>query len=71
MNGELEVPANRLIDAVDALLIGLSEIQGRSASCKPSEILGADTQPALWCDFTSHEIREAERFLERCGILPL
>ncbi|MEL7471860.1 MAG: hypothetical protein AAGK04_00965 [Planctomycetota bacterium] len=71
MSSEIDIPADRLTDAVDAILIGLNDIGPSARAAKPSEILGTIKQPSIWCDFTSHEIREAERFLFRCGLLPL
>ena len=57
------------MEAVDAISYALEEMGLRSFPVLPSKLVGSAEQPAVFCDFTAHEIREAERFLIRCGLL--
>jgi hypothetical protein len=70
MHDNVDIPPARLLDAVDALLLGLTELGPAHAGRLPSSILGTLDQPLAWCDFTRAEIIAAERFLIRCGLLP-
>jgi len=57
------------MEAVDAIFEAFEELDAPSFSKLPSRMLGDESQPAAFVDFTSHEIEQAERFLIRCGLL--
>jgi len=57
------------MQAVDAIFFSLEELGVDAFDELPSDLLGSAEQPAALCDFTRHEVREAERFLARCGLL--
>ena len=63
------IPPLRLMEAVDAIFEALEEMGRSSFTTLPSDLMGAPAQPAVFCNFTAHEIREAERFLIRCGLM--
>ena len=67
------VPPDRLMDAVDAIYVAVHEIVvelGKEAIVGlPSEWMGTEMQPRALCDFTAHEVEEAEAFLRRCGLI--
>ena len=69
MSDEITIPPERLIDAVDAVFEALDELGAVRFSRRPSELMGSTEQPRAFCDFTPLEIRAAERFLHRCGML--
>lgn len=69
MNPHEPVPADRLCDAVDAVLRGLSELGGHPLASSPAKLMGHGDQPEALCDFTLTEVQAAERFLVRCGML--
>jgi len=61
------IPPDRLMDAVDAILA--SRREQTEMNKLPSELLGSHHQPAAYAEYTADEIREAERFLLRMGVL--
>jgi len=63
------IPPRRLLEAVDALYAALDEMHAIRFTRRPSRLMGTPEQPEVFCDFTPHEIRAAETFLERCGLL--
>lgn len=69
MSYDLDIPADRLTDAVDAILYSMDQLRSADGFLRPSTVLGTSRQPEAWCDFTAFEILEAERFLARCGML--
>jgi len=69
MEDEIVIPPDRLLDAVDAVLVGLAEMGSAHAGRMPSSILGATDQPRAFCDLTRDEVIAAECFLLRCGFL--
>ena len=69
MQGEILIPPDRLLDAVDSVLVGLAEMGTLQAGRMPSSILGTADQPEAFCDLTRDEVIAAERFLLRCGFL--
>ncbi|TVQ33760.1 MAG: hypothetical protein EA376_01300 [Phycisphaeraceae bacterium] len=56
------------MEAVDAIFHALEETGCERLAAAPSELMGRHDQPSVFCDFTSHEILAAERFLIRCGV---
>ncbi len=71
MQDNVIIPPDRLADAADAVLLGLSEMGPAHAGRLPSSILGTPEQPLAFCDFTRDEIAAAEHFLLRCGLFTL
>lgn len=69
MQDEIVIPPDRLLDAVDSVLVGLAEMGMVHAGRMPSAILGTADQPRAFCDLTRYEVVAAERFLLRCGFL--
>ncbi len=69
MNPNELVPADRLCNAVDAVLRGLAELGGHPLVSSPSKLMGHADQPNSFCDFTLIEVEAAEQFLARCGML--
>lgn len=69
MDDSALIPPDRLLDAADAVLLGLAEMGPARAGRMPSSILGTAEQPKAFCDLTSAEVTAAERFLVRCGAL--
>jgi hypothetical protein len=67
---ENDISPERLISAVDAVLLGMSQVSEDLRSRTPTQLLGSFDQPEPFCEFTRHEILAAEVFLTRCGILP-
>lgn len=67
---ENNISPERLIAAVDAVLLGLSQVSSDLRSRTPTQLLGSFDQPESFCEFTRHEIHAAEVFLTRCGMLP-
>jgi hypothetical protein len=63
------ITPDRLFQAVDAIYAASGELGGRTFEARPSKLMGRLDQPRAFCDFTVHEIEEAERFLFRCGLL--
>lgn len=63
------IPPLRLMEAVDAIFVALEEMGRSSFTALPSLLMGSAAQPVVFCNFTAHEIREAERFLIRCGLM--
>jgi len=61
------IPPDRLMDAVDAILA--SRREQTEMKKLPSQLLGSAHQPEAYAEYTADEIREAERFLIRCGLL--
>ncbi len=57
------------MEAVDAIYQALDEMGRASFDDYPSRLMGRSDQPRAFCEFTPFEIREAERFLERCGLM--
>jgi len=68
MYEETTIAPHRLMEAVDAIFHALDEMGGQRLAAAPSELMGRHDQPRVFCDFTSHEILAAERFLMRCGV---
>lgn len=56
------------MQAADAILVAIKE-SGQSQISLHPRLLGRSDQPALFQDFTFHEVCEAEQFLIRCGLL--
>lgn len=71
MDTDNTIPPERLMEAVDAIFDALEDMRRSSFSTLPSHLMGSASQPAAFCNFTAHEIREAERFLIRCGLMRL
>lgn len=69
MQDEITIPPDRLMDAVDAVLVGLTEMGRIDGGTMPSLVLGSADQPEAFCDLTRDEVIAAERFLLRCGVL--
>jgi hypothetical protein len=69
MQDEIVIPPDRLLDAVDAVLVGLAEMGPVHTGTMPSSLLGTADQPRAFCDLTKDEVVAAERFLLRCGLL--
>lgn len=69
MNRHEMVPADRLCEAVDAVLLGLAELGNHPLSASPSRLMGHEDQPEAFCDLTRSEVEAAELFLARCGLL--
>lgn len=57
------------MEAVDAIDRALDETGRHAFDRLPSLLMGTEAQPRAFCEFTVHEIREAERFLIRAGLL--
>ena len=57
------------MEAVDAIFEALAELGSKESTPPPVSMLGHEAQPRVFCDFTSYEIREAEAFLKRCGLI--
>jgi len=68
-----QIPPDRLMDAVDAIFAAVHEVamqHGKEAlTGLPSEWMGTDLQPKALCEYTMHEVIEAEMFLRRCGFI--
>ena len=71
MDTNNSIPPLRLMEAVDAIFDALEDMGRSSFSTLPSLLMGSDSQPAVFCHFTVDEVREAERFLIRCGLMRL
>ncbi len=56
------------MEAVDAIFVAFEE-RGGPFGKLPSRLMGGESQPAAFVEFTKLEIEEAERFLIRCGLL--
>lgn len=69
MQDEIVIPPDRLLDAVDSVLVGLAEMGPAHAGAMPLSLLGTADQPKAFCDLTRDEVIAAERFLLRCGLL--
>ena len=69
MRPQDQIPADRLCDAVDAVLLGLRELGDHPLASSPSELLGHEDQPDSFVEFTRVEIEAAQQFLNRCGLL--
>ncbi len=69
MQWKSRVPAERLMDAVDAVFSALAERGMDAFGRPPSRLMGGPEQPEVFGAFTLEEILEAERFLMRCGLL--
>lgn len=69
MADEITIPPDRLLGAVDSVLVGLAEMGPAHAGAMPSSLLGTADQPRAFCDLTKDEVVAAERFLVRCGLL--
>ena len=69
MQDDIALPSDRLMEAVDCVLVGLAEMDAAHAGKLPSSLLGSVDQPRAFCDLTSDEVIAAERFLLRCGFL--
>ena len=65
------LPPERLMEAVDAIYEACVESGSNRLTNLPSRLMGTVEQPQAFCDFTMHEIREAELFLIRCGLLEI
>lgn len=65
------VPADRLIEASDAVLRAIDEVeQTTGGPCPhPVQLMGAANQPKCLVEFTRHEVQEACDFLERLGVM--
>ena len=61
------IPPDRLMDAVDAIMA--SHHEQTETKKLPSQLLGSAHQPEAYAEYTADEIREAEKFLIRCGLL--
>ena len=57
------------MEAVDAIYAAARELGTEGFYGPPSGLLGTPDQPEAFCDFTRDEIRAAERFLARCGLM--
>ena len=68
MTREESISPERLMAAVDALCDLFSEVGGHAVEF-PSRRMGTDSQPDALRGFTVHEVREAEHFLLRCGLV--
>lgn len=69
MQDDISIPPDRLLDAVDSVLIGMAEIGAEYIGRLPSSLLGTAVQPKAFCGLTRDEVIAAERFLIRCGFL--
>jgi len=64
-----DIPPDRLMEAVDAIFAALAESEDDTFALRPSEMMGRESQPRAFCEFTTAEIAAAETFLVRCGLL--
>ena len=69
MQNGIAIPTDRLLDAVNSVPAGLTEMGRVHAGTMPSSSFGTADQPRVFCDLTGDEVIAAERFLFRCGIL--
>ena len=63
------IPAERLIEAADAIFRARDELGTELLPALPADLLGSPDQPECLCDFTRDEISEATLFLARLGLL--
>ena len=69
MNSYDMLPADRLCDAADAILVSIADLGNHPLSAFPSKLMGHELQPEAFGHFTLTEIEAAEGFLSRCGML--
>lgn len=64
------VPADRLFEAVEAVLVAVDEMITLRGACPyPPDLMGTEDQPEALVAFTRTEVAEATAFLVRMGIL--
>ena len=63
------VPYERLFGAAEGIFDALIEMNSSGFDRLPSLLVGTPLQPVAFDPFTIEEIRQAERFLHRCGML--
>lgn len=64
------VPADRLFEAIEAVLIAVDEMITLRGACPyPPDLMGTEDQPESLVAFTRTEVAEATAFLVRMGIL--
>ncbi len=63
------IPADRLIEAADAIFRARDELGTDLLPALPTDLMGSPDQPEAFCHFTRFEIEEATLFLSRMGLL--
>jgi hypothetical protein len=66
-----QVTPERLMETVDGIFEAWSTLDVGDHAILPSRLLGGPAEPEALRAFTVHELREAERFLLRCGLIRL